>query len=58
MQKLERAGFRNVLNVEGGFDAWQSAGSAHLRGTNKKRAAFGEGVHKERPAQAPDGEKY
>ena len=23
---LERAGFRNVLNVEGGFDAWQSAG--------------------------------
>ena len=23
---LERAGFRNVSNVEGGFDAWQSAG--------------------------------
>ena len=22
---LERAGFRNVLNVVGGFDAWQQA---------------------------------
>ena len=23
---LERAGYRNVINVRGGFDAWHSAG--------------------------------
>jgi rhodanese-related sulfurtransferase len=29
---LERAGFRHVINVVGGFDAWQQAGLPTVTG--------------------------
>jgi hydroxyacylglutathione hydrolase len=29
---LQRAGFRNVINVTGGFDAWQQAGLPSVSG--------------------------